>query len=248
VNSDDSTADSTSRRRTVRLLAKILVAAAVVAATVYAARATQIPSCGDVQASLKQAGPLAPVYFAAAYVAATVLFVPGTVVTMLAGLAFGIWWGTAIAVVSATTGATLAFLLARWLGRGALAAWLAKKPWYARLQREADADGFNYVVFMRLVPLVPFNAFNFASGLMPIRVRDYVLGSLLGMLPGTFAYAYFGVAGCGVIDALSSGELRVTELPHEVWLQLGGAILVLSAVTLVPVWLRRRRQKTAKTS
>jgi len=46
------------------------------------------------------------------------------------------------------------------------------------------------------------------------------------MLPGTFAYAYFGVAGCGVIDALSSGELRVTELPHEVWLQLGGAILV----------------------
>ncbi|CAN5500332.1 TVP38/TMEM64 family protein [soil metagenome] len=124
------------------------------------------------------------------YAGLTVLLFPGAVITAAGGALFGALLGTALTLVGATVGATIAFLIGRRLGRaqveriagkriGALDAWLER--W-----------GLVAVLYVRLVPLFPFNAVNYAAGATALRTRDYVIGTAIGIVPGTFAYAALG--------------------------------------------------------
>lgn len=133
------------------------------------------------------------ILFAALYALATVLFLPGTPFTILAGVLFGTFTGTAVVVVGASVGAFLAFILSRFFGKEAVDAVLHT---YARTIYEYDKKleqhGLITMLFLRLVPLFPFNALNFVLGLTQVRAKDYVIGTVVGIIPGTFAYVYFG--------------------------------------------------------
>lgn len=169
-----------------RLLAiGVLVAGGSAAALVLGG-----PSQGDIQATVDDAGPLAPLAFVALYAVLTVLLVPGAFVTAAAGALFGTVLGTLLAVVGATLGAIAAFFIARRLGReqveqiagrriGAVDGWLRRR-------------GLLAVLYLRLIPLVPFSALNYAAGVTAVRPRDYVLGTVVGIVPGAFAYAALG--------------------------------------------------------
>lgn len=138
-------------------------------------------------------GLWAPVMFANLYVVATVLFVPGSVLTIVGGALFGPLWGTFYSLIGATTGATIAFSIARYLA----SEWVARKA-SGRLEKLIDgveAEGWRFVAFTRLVPLFPFNLLNYALGLTRIRLSHYVFVSLVCMLPAGLAYAYLGYAG-----------------------------------------------------
>ncbi len=142
---------------------------------------------------IAQAGPLAPLLFILLYVIATLLFLPGSVLTLAGGLLFGPVWGTLYSLSGATIGATLAFLLARYLAGD----WVARRAGgrLARLVDGVSAEGWRFVAFTRLVPLFPFNLLNYALGLTRIPLGHYVLASLVCMLPGAFAYTWLGYAG-----------------------------------------------------
>lgn len=228
---------SSSAKKSLRLI----IGVAFVAALIYSVRAFSIPDCAEIQQQVSDWGTLAPVMFFLAYVVATIGFVPGIVVTMAAGLAFGPLWGTVIVSVSSTFGATLAFLIARYVARDAVEGFLSKQVWFQKFRANVQDDGFNYVLFVRLVPLFPFNALNYACGLTPLKLKHYVIGSMIGMLPGTFAYVYLGATGCRLIDLVRQGNYG--DIPSDVKINLVITVAIFAVLSMLPIALKKLRKK-----
>jgi uncharacterized membrane protein YdjX (TVP38/TMEM64 family) len=235
-------AASSPTKRYVRLI----VGVALLSTLIFAARrySQNIPDCSAIQAQITDWGALAPVGFFLVYVLSTVAFIPGILVTMLAGLAFGSFWGTVIVSISSTAGATLAFLGARYIARDAVEGFLSKQAWFAKFKAGIQADGFNYVLFVRLVPLFPFNGLNYACGLTPLKLKDYVIGSMIGMLPGTFAYVYLGETGCKLIDPVIQGRFSLKDFPPDVRNSLLIAILLLAGLSVLPILLKKFKKQS----
>lgn len=146
-------------------------------------------------------GVAGPLLFILIYTVATVLFLPGSILTLAGGAMFGPIWGTVYNLTGATLGASIAFLIARYLASD----WVERKTGgrLARLKHGVEAEGWRFVAFVRLVPLFPFNVLNYALGLTKIRLLHFSLASLVFMLPGCFAYTWLGYAGK---EALAGGE------------------------------------------
>lgn len=177
-------------------------------------------------------GRLAPLAFLVIYVAASALALPGSALTLGGGALFGLWRGLALNWLGAMIGATLAFVLARRLGRDFVAHRLRGRV--AKLDAAVEHHGFRAVLFLRLVPLVPFNALNYAAGLSSVSLRDYVLATAIGIVPGTFAYTYFA-------DAILAGSLGARKDAYLHMLLAGGLLVLLSLLPLL--WRRLRRPR-----
>ncbi|MHB1141959.1 MAG: VTT domain-containing protein [Sulfuricaulis sp.] len=150
---------------------------------------------------VKDAGALGPLLYIALYASATVLFLPGSLLTLAGGALFGPVWGTLYSLTGATLGATLAFLVARYLARE----WVRQRTGgiLKKLLDGVDAEGWKFVAFVRLVPLFPFNLLNYALGLTRIGLMAYIAASFVFMFPGALAYTYLGYAGR---EAVAGGE------------------------------------------
>jgi uncharacterized membrane protein YdjX (TVP38/TMEM64 family) len=135
---------------------------------------------------------LAPLIFIGLQILASLFFIPRTVLGIAAGLVFGLAWGTVWAVLGAMAGATAGFALARWLGAGLVD--LESSARLGPLLSRAEAGGWRAVTIVRLVPL-PHSLVNYALGLTRVRWPDYLLGSLIGMLPMTLVQVDIGAAG-----------------------------------------------------
>jgi uncharacterized membrane protein YdjX (TVP38/TMEM64 family) len=177
---------------------------------------------------VEDAGAAGPIVFIAVYVAATVLFLPGALVTLAGGALFGPAWGTVWNLTGATLGSALAFLTARYLG----ADWVSRGagPRLQRLNAGVAEEGWRFIAFVRLVPLFPFNLLNYALGLTRIRFVTYVVTSAAFMLPGAMAYSWLGHAGRQAL-AGDAGMVRATLI----------ALALICIVTFVPRWLRKFR-------
>lgn len=182
---------STSRRF---LLGRVLLVLAVVATLAVAGRraASLVPAF---TAWVDGLGPWGPVAFVVGYALATVALVPGSLLTLAAGALFGLGEGTVLVLVAATLGASVAFLIARYLARGFVERRLQHDARFAAIDRAIGEEGRKIVLLLRLSPVFPFNLLNYALGLTRVRFADYLVASV-GMLPGTLLYVYYGkVAG-----------------------------------------------------
>jgi uncharacterized membrane protein YdjX (TVP38/TMEM64 family)/rhodanese-related sulfurtransferase len=168
----------------------LVLLATGVATALYHARLVDAALVREMAA---RAGDAAPFLFVAGYAFATVLFLPGSILTIAGGALFGPLAGTLYSLTGATLGATLAFLTAGYLASG----WVARRTGgrLAEFVKGVEAEGWRFVAFVRLVPLLPFNALNYALGLTRVPVGQYVVASYLAMLPGAAAYTYLGYAG-----------------------------------------------------
>jgi uncharacterized membrane protein YdjX (TVP38/TMEM64 family) len=165
----------------------------------------------------------------AVYTASTALSLPGgLVLSLAAGFLFGRWVGTAIIVFSATLGATLVFLAARYLFADAARARMAGLA--EKINRGFTADSLNYLLFLRLVPVFPFWLVNLAPAFTGIRLSTYVLGTAVGIVPGSFVFANLGQS-LGRIDSLK-GLLSKETLT---------AFALLGLIALLPVLYRKLR-------
>jgi uncharacterized membrane protein YdjX (TVP38/TMEM64 family) len=157
----------------------------------------------------------------------TALSLPGASILSLAlGLLFGRWMGTLLIVVSATIGATLVFLLARYL----IADWarekLQKNKQAVKLMDTFQVDAINYLLFLRLVPLFPFWLVNLVPAFTPISIQTYIITTLIGIIPGSFVFANLGQS-LGQIDNAE----QLFSMPVIVSFTLLG-ILILTPVLL----------------
>jgi uncharacterized membrane protein YdjX (TVP38/TMEM64 family) len=140
--------------------------------------------------------------YALFYVAGVVLFFPGIILTAGAGLLYGVLLGTLIVSPASVLGATLAFLIARYVARDWVSRKLEKYPNFTAIDRAIEKNGFKMILLLRLQPVVPFNLLNYALGLTRIRLRDYVMASWIGMFPATVLYVYLGSVLHSVSDLL----------------------------------------------
>ena len=221
-----------TRRLPVKWMALFLGAAAVIAAGRLLPVAAWTKQLEGWITGLGGAGYAA---FYAIYVVAVLLFVPGAPLTIAGGFLFGLVRGTAIVALAATTGAGLAFLIARHAARGAVEARARKDRRFAAIDGAIGERGWKIVALLRLSPAVPFSLSNYFYGLTAIRFWPYLLTSGLAMLPGTVLYVYLGAVG----KAAARGEGR-TPL-ENVYLALG-----LVATVAVTVYLTRVARKALK--
>ncbi len=120
-------------------------------------------------------------------------FIPGTPLTLLSGAVLGVFWGTIAAIIGNLIGAVIAFLIARYLLKNWVQKTLMKKyPKINEYENKLFSKGFYTVIFLRLVPLFPFNVLNFALGVTDVKFKDYFWGTAIGIIPGTIAFVYFG--------------------------------------------------------
>jgi len=175
---------------------------------------------------IEGAGPAAPFIFIAIYALGSVLFLPGSVLTLAGGALFGPVLGTLYNLTGATAGALLAFLTARYLA----SEWVERKT-EGRLKQIMDgveSEGWRFVAFVRLVPLFPFNLLNYALGLTRIRLSHYVVASYFCMFPGALAYTYLGYVGREAIKG-TEGIIQKGLL----------AVGLLALVVFIPRFVRR---------
>jgi len=186
---------------------------------------------------VQQQGALGPAIFIAGYAAAVVAFVPGSLLTLAAGAIFGLGWGTLYVLIAATLGASLAFLVARYLARGLIEEKLAGDPKLAAIDRAIGAEGRKIVLLLRLSPVFPFNVLNYALGLTRVRFGDYLIASV-GMLPGTLLYVYSGKLA-GDVASLAGGAAPARGPGY--WALLAVGLLA----TLLVTWLVTRTARRA---
>lgn len=179
---------------------------------------------------VEASGALGPVLFVLVYAAATVLFLPGTLLTLAGGALFGPIWGSLLNLVAATLGATLAFLISRHIAGDRIARKSGRR--LQQLMDGVEQEGWRFVAFTRLVPLFPFNLLNYALGLTRIPLLQFVLASFVFMLPGAAAYTWLGYAGREAA-AGSEGTIRKIII----------ALALFAAVAFLPRFIARLRQK-----
>lgn len=205
------------------MLAKLMrftLVAALLAGIALAAVYRQQFSAAALQDWMRNAGAAAPLIFMAFYAAATVLFLPGSVLTIAGGALFGPVWGTLYSLTGATLGATLAFLIARYLASD----WVARKAGgrLKQLIEGVEKESWHFIAFVRLVPLFPFNLLNYALGLTKIRLSHFIVTSYICMLPGAIAFTYLGYAGreaaAGSAGSIQKGLLALGLLAMIVFL------------------------------
>ena len=195
------------------LAAPLLASAAVLAGLPAPAAALSLQGAvGGLEELIQSAGLLGPVIFVAAYVAATVLLVPGSLLTLAAGFLFGPVLGTAVVSVASTAGASAAFLVGRYLARPAVERRIEGNTKFAAVDAAIGRQGPKIVFLLRLSPLFPFTPLNYALSLTKVEFGPYVLASWAGMLPGTVAYVALGGAGKAAAETAAGGGAGPVQL------------------------------------
>lgn len=186
----------------------------------------------DALDAIARLGAWGPALFVLVYVLAAVCFVPGSVLTLGAGALFGVVRGSLYVSIGATLGATAAFLVGRYLARGWVARKIVGKTSFAAIDRAVAEEGWKIVGLTRLSPVFPFTLLNYAFGLTRVKLRDYVLASWIGMMPGTVMYVYIG-------SLARVGAAGKTKSPAE-WALYGVGLLATIAVTIFITRIARR--------
>ncbi|MGA8433732.1 MAG: VTT domain-containing protein, partial [Methyloceanibacter sp.] len=134
---------------------------------------------------------MALLIFMAIYAATVALSLPGAaVLTLAGGFLFGWFWGGLASMIAATIGAIIVFLIARSAVGETLAARVG--PWLSKLRQGFQEDAFNYLLFLRMVPVFPFWLVNLAPALLGVSLSTYALATAIGIIPGSFAYSIAG--------------------------------------------------------
>ncbi|TDW28730.1 putative membrane protein YdjX (TVP38/TMEM64 family) [Cryobacterium psychrophilum] len=166
------------------MLVVFIVVVVIVGSTV------PVPSVDEVRATAGSAGLVGMIGFGLGYGLLTLAPVPKSVISIAAGVIWGFGTGVVLVYLGALLGATLAFTIGRFLGREAVERFTGARV--ARVDELLQRRGLAAVISVRLMPVLPFTAINYAAGLTAVRRRDYALGTILGILPGTLAYVAVG--------------------------------------------------------
>jgi uncharacterized membrane protein YdjX (TVP38/TMEM64 family) len=228
------------RKRRLNSKFKLLLLTCLVVTLIIAAK--QLDVQGLLQTSViwvHSLGVLGPIAFILIYNLATLLFLPGSLLTLKGGCLFGIFWGSIYVLIAATIGATLAFLIGRYLSRDWVCGQMENNPKFKAIDLAVAKEGWKIVLLTRLSPVFPFNLLNYVFGVTQVSLKDYILGSL-GIIPGTVMYVYIGSL---------AGNLAVVNMPHQptsletqIW-QWAMRVVGLIATVAVTIYVTRVAQK-----
>ena len=172
--------------------------------------------------------------FIGVYALATVLLAPGSVLTIGAGFVFGLWKGFLAVSVGATLGASLAFLIARFIARDKVEAIARRNEKFRKIDNAIGKQGAKLIFLLRLSPVIPFNLSNYFYGLTGVKFWPYVFASWSGMIPSTFLYVYIGTASKLAVSAAADGEAVKHGWQYWTLISFG-----LAATVVVTIWVTK---------
>ena len=180
------------------------------------------------------------VVFIGLYALCTVLFLPGLVLTLMAGAFFGLVWGFVVVSIGSITGATLAFLIGRYLARDWVVKRITNYEKFKAIDKAIAKEGWNITFLLRLSPVFPFNLLNYALGVTEISFKDYFLASWIGMIPATVIYVYVGALTGDLAKINVEGQPR---MPIEWILYCIGLIATIALVIYITRIARKALQE-----
>ena len=192
---------------------------------------------------VKSLGSIGPIAVVLGYVLSTVLFIPGSALTIGSGTLFGLKTGFLVVLVGANLGALCAFLLARTFLREKVANWAEGNSKFRSLDRAIGRQGFKMVFLSRLSPAFPFTLLNYLLGLTAVRTGAYVVANLLGMLPGIFLYVYIGAAARDALTGQMSGPAGFVQQA----LKYVGLLATIAVVVIVTRMARKAMREAEQT-
>lgn len=187
---------------------------------------------------IQNLGATGVIVFVGIYVFATILFIPGTILTLSAGVLFGVVWGSIYVFIGATLGATLAFLIGRYLARDWISKQIESNSKFKVIDEAVAREGLKIVTLTRLSPIFPFNLLNYAFGVTQVSLKDYFLGSV-GMIPGTILYVYIGSLA-GSLATIGTAQTTNPEAQKAQWISQIVGLIATVAVTLYVTRIARK--------
>lgn len=207
---------------------KWLLLAIAIGLVIWLSRSVFDVEAEDIRSWILSFGLWAPVVYIIVYTIRPLIFFPASVLSIAGGLAFGAWMGTLYTIIGATLGAMLSFLVAKSVGKS-----ITTKDWTgnaAKFQKQMEQNGFLYVLLFRLIPVINFDLISYMA-IAKVRFTSFALATLIGIIPGTFAYNFLG-------SSFVSGNPKI----------IAAAVVVFIILTVVPIVIRNRwnRKETAK--
>lgn len=200
------------------------LAVLAVALVIWLSRSVFDVNAEDLRNWILSFGLWAPLVYIIAYTIRPLIFFPASVLSIAGGLAFGAWMGTLYTIIGATLGAALSFVVAKTVGKS-----LVKKQWTgnaAKIQTQMEQNGFLYVLLFRLIPVINFDLVSYLAAIAKVRFVPFALATLIGIIPGTFAYNFLG-------SSFVSGNPQI----------IAAAVAVFIVLTVVPILIRNRWAK-----
>jgi uncharacterized membrane protein YdjX (TVP38/TMEM64 family) len=215
------------------LVLKLLVGLAIVVLVAIALQQLNAAKLlQDILLQVRALGAVGSIAFIGVYILATVLFLPGSILTLGGGALFGVVLGSAYVFVGAVIGSTIAFLIGRYLARSWIARQIEENAKFKAIDEAVAREGFKIVLLTRLSPIFPFNLLNYALGVTQVSLRDYLLGAI-GMLPGTITYVYLGSLA-GSLATLGSTQSSDSQSQIAQWaIRLIGFIATITVTVYV---------------
>ncbi len=140
----------------------------------------------------------APFIFCGLYILAVILVVPGLPMTLLAAPLFGFWEGLLLVVIASNIGCTITFFISRFAGKDFVMRFIKSGSFLEKINNQMEKNGFLYVLYLRAIPIFPFNVVNYVPGLSSISYPKYALATFIGMLPGSAVYVYLSYTAADV--------------------------------------------------
>jgi uncharacterized membrane protein YdjX (TVP38/TMEM64 family) len=220
----------------------LLIIAVIVTVVVIAGKQLNLQEVlANALAWIKDLGPAGMGVFALLYIVACVFFIPGSLLSLGAGTIYGVVTGSILVSVSSTLGATVAFLVGRYVARSWIDHKIEGNARFAAIDNAVAEEGWKIVGLTRLSPIFSFNLLNYAYGLTQVSLKEYVLASWIGMMPGTVMYVYIGsLAG----DLASIGAESSNDPTAAKWIINGVGFL---ATVLVTVYVTKIAKKALAT-
>lgn len=212
------------KKSTYKLIGKWLSIFIVISLVIWFSRSFLDVDVEDLRKWILSFGLWAPLIYIIIYTVRPLIFFPASVLSIAGGLVFGAWLGTLYTIIGATSGALLSFYVAKTLGKK-----LVKKEWSgkaAKIQQQMETNGFLYVLLFRLIPVINFDLISYLAAFAKVRFIPFALATLIGIIPGTFAYNFLG-------SSFISGNPKIIIL----------AAVVFSLLTVVPILIRNHWTK-----
>ncbi|MEA5583185.1 TVP38/TMEM64 family protein [Nodularia harveyana UHCC-0300] len=224
---------------------KLLITSFLIITLIFLAQYVNIPVILNHSILWVQSlGALGPIAYIVIYNLATILFIPGSLLTLKGGCLFGLLWGSIYVLIAAIIGAISAFIVGRYLSRDWVSQQINKYPKFKAIDLAVAKEGWKIVLLTRLCPIFPFNLLNYAFGVTQVSLRDYILGSF-GIIPGTVLYVYIGSLA-GNLAMLNSPN-QPTNPKAQIW-QWVMQIIGLIATIGITIYMTKIAQKALKES
>ena len=212
---------------------KLIIAVLVIALGFFIAWKTglvsKIQDVEAMQAFFKSKGILGYGIFILIFIVVCVFMIPGSMLTIIAGIAFGPIVGGVVSLIGATLGATAAFLVSKYVARSMIEEKIGKNEMFRKIDDGVEKNGTSFLILTRLVPVFPFSFQNYAYGLTKIKLSTYFIVSLICMAPGAFIYAYM------------AGEIVTNGFSPSLLIKFAAAGIALFLVSLIPKYIAKKK-------